>query len=44
MENELVKSLVWAGLMAGIGSLASFVATRLATVIWKRIYGEEPPL
>ena len=43
MENELVKRLVWSGLLAGLGILASIATTRLATVIWRRIYDEEPP-
>jgi hypothetical protein len=43
MENELVKRLMWAGLLAGIGALASVTTTKLATVIWRRVFGEEPP-
>jgi hypothetical protein len=43
MENELVKRLMWSGLLAGIGALSSVVATKLAAVIWRRAFGEEPP-
>jgi hypothetical protein len=43
MENELVKRLIWAGMLAGIGALASIATTRLAAVIWRRIYDEDPP-
>jgi hypothetical protein len=43
MENELVKRLMYAGLLAGIGALASVATTKLAAVIWRRAFGEEPP-
>jgi hypothetical protein len=43
MQNEVVKRLVWSGLLAGLGALATVVTTRLATVIWVRVFGEDPP-
>jgi hypothetical protein len=43
MENDLVKRLVWSGLLAGLGALASIATQRLATTIWVRVYGEDPP-
>jgi hypothetical protein len=43
MENEMVKRLVWSGLLAGTSALASIAATRLAAVLWRRIFDEEPP-
>ncbi len=43
MDNELVKRLVWSGLLAATGALASIAAARLATVVFRRIYGEDPP-
>jgi hypothetical protein len=42
-ESDLVKRLVWAGLLAGIGALASIATQRLATMIWVRAFGEDPP-
>jgi hypothetical protein len=42
-DNELVKRLAWAGLVAGVGALASIATTRLAAVIFRRIFGEDPP-
>ncbi len=42
-DNEMVKRLVWAGLLAGIGALASLVTTRAAAVVFRRIYDEDPP-
>lgn len=43
MENEIVKRLVWSGLLAGLGALASILATRAAGLIWRRLYNEDPP-
>lgn len=42
-ESDLVKRLIWSGLLAGIGALASIATTRLATFIWVRAFGEDPP-
>jgi hypothetical protein len=39
----MVKRLVWSGLLAGLGALASIATTRVAGMIWRRIYGEDPP-
>jgi hypothetical protein len=43
MDNEIVKRLVWAGLVAGAGALASIVATRAAALLYRRIFEEDPP-
>jgi hypothetical protein len=43
IESPLVKRLLWSGTLAGIGALTSLASTRLAAVIWKRVFGEEPP-
>jgi len=43
MDNELVKRLVWSGLLAGTGALASIVAAKAASLIYRRIYNEDPP-
>jgi hypothetical protein len=43
MENEMVKRLVWSGLLAASGAVASIVATRLAAIVFRRIYDEDPP-
>ena len=42
-ESPLVKRLMWSGLLAGLGAIASVATTRLAALIWKRAFGEEPP-
>ena len=43
MDNELVKRLVWSGLLAAAGALASIVAARLAAIAYRRLYNEDPP-
>jgi hypothetical protein len=43
MENDMVKRLVWSGLLAAAGALASIVATRAAAILFRRIYDEDPP-
>jgi hypothetical protein len=42
-ESPLVKRLLWSGVLAGSTALTSLVATRLAAMIWMRMFGEEPP-
>ncbi len=42
-DNELAKRLMWSGLMAGVGALATIAANKVAAVIWERLTGEEPP-
>jgi hypothetical protein len=41
--NEMTKRLLWSGLLAGLGALASVATTRAAAAIWRRAFGEEPP-
>ena len=43
LESEPVKRLVWAGMLAGLGALASIVTTRVAALIYRRIFDEDPP-
>jgi hypothetical protein len=43
MENDMVKRLVWSGLLAGLGALASIATAKLAATIWRRAFGEDPP-
>jgi hypothetical protein len=43
VENDVVRRLMWAGLVAAIGALASIVAQRGAEAIWIRVFDEEPP-
>jgi hypothetical protein len=43
VDNDLVKRLVWSGLLAATGALASIAASRLAAIAFRRIYDEDPP-
>ncbi len=43
MQNDLVKRLMWSGVLAGVGALSTIVAQRVATLIWIRIFDEDPP-
>ncbi len=39
----MVRRLMWAGLLAATGALASIVAHRTSSAIWTRVFNEEPP-
>jgi hypothetical protein len=43
VENEMVKRLIWSGLLAAFGALASIFANRAAATVWRRLFDEEPP-
>jgi hypothetical protein len=42
-ESPLITRLMWSGLLAGTGALATLVAARVSAQIWKRMFDEEPP-
>lgn len=43
MQNDLSKRLMWSGLLAGLGALASVATARIATLIWRKAFDEDPP-
>ena len=43
MDNDVVKRLVWSGLLAGVGAVASIITARVAGMIYRRAFGEDPP-
>jgi len=43
MDNDLVKRLAWAGLLSGFGALATIATSKVAAVVYRRIFGEDPP-
>lgn len=43
MDNELVRRLIWSGLLAATGALASIVAARASALIYRRLFNEDPP-
>jgi hypothetical protein len=42
-QNDVVKRLMWMGLVASLEALASIAAIRGAMLVWRRVYGEDPP-
>jgi hypothetical protein len=43
VDNDLVKRLAWSGLLAGFGAVATMATTRIAALVYRRIFGEDPP-
>jgi hypothetical protein len=43
MSNDLAKRLAWSGLLAGVGALTTIVANKIATLIWVKVFDEDPP-
>jgi hypothetical protein len=43
VENELVKRLMWSGLLTGTSALATIMAARVAALVWRRVFDEDPP-
>jgi len=43
MENEMVRKLIWSGMLAASGALASIAAAKLAAILYRRIFDEDPP-
>jgi len=43
MDNEIVKRLMWSGLLTASSALATIAAARLAAVLWKQVFDEDPP-
>lgn len=39
----MVRRLIWSGMLAASGALASVVATRLAAIVYRRAFNEDPP-
>jgi hypothetical protein len=42
-DSPLIKRMLWSGLMAATGALATLLASRVSALIWKRIFDEDPP-
>jgi hypothetical protein len=43
MDNDVVKRLIWSGMLAGTGALAAILANRVSAFMWRRIFHEDPP-
>jgi hypothetical protein len=43
MDNEMVRRLIWSGMLAASGAAASIAATKLAAFVYRRVFDEDPP-
>jgi hypothetical protein len=43
VDNEIVRRLLWSGLLAATGAVASLAAHRVSTALWHRVFREDPP-
>jgi hypothetical protein len=43
MQNEMIKRLLWSGVLTASSALASIAAARLAATVWRRVFDEDPP-
>jgi hypothetical protein len=43
MESDMLRRLIWTGLLAATGALASVLAHRASAAIWMRVFKEDPP-
>jgi hypothetical protein len=42
-QDDMMKRLIWSGLLAAFGALASVAASRAAAIVWRRMFDEDPP-
>jgi hypothetical protein len=43
VDNEIVRRLLWSGMLAATGALASLAAHRVSAALWHRLFREDPP-
>jgi hypothetical protein len=43
VDNEIVRRLVWSGMLAASGAIASIVASRVSAILFRRLFDEDPP-
>jgi hypothetical protein len=43
MDNDIVKRLVWSGMLTASTALAGLLAARATTILWRRLFNEDPP-
>lgn len=43
VESDVLRSLIWAGLLAATGAVAGIAARRASQAIWVKVFAEEPP-
>jgi hypothetical protein len=43
VDNEIVKRLIWSGMLAATGALASVFAAKASALLYRRLFNEDPP-
>ncbi|MCE3265968.1 MAG: hypothetical protein K0S15_677 [Solirubrobacterales bacterium] len=43
MDTDIVRRLIWGGMLAATGALATVAAHRVSEVLYRRVFNEEPP-
>jgi hypothetical protein len=43
VDSHILRRLIWAGMLAATGALATVAAHRVSEVIYRRVFNEEPP-
>ena len=43
MDSEVFRRLIWAGMLAATGALATIAAHRVSEVLYRRVFDEDPP-
>ncbi len=39
----MIKRLLWSAVLAGSSALATIAAARIAAIVWRRVFDEDPP-
>ena len=43
VDNDILRRLLWSGMLAATGAVASLAAHRVSAVLWHRLFREDPP-
>jgi hypothetical protein len=43
MDNDVVRRLIWSGMLAATTAIAGLVAHRASAVLYRRLFDEDPP-
>ena len=43
MDSDIIRRLIWAGMLAATGALATVAAHRFSGAVYRRLFNEEPP-
>lgn len=43
LDSDIIRRLIWAGMLAATGALATVAAHRLSEALYKRVFNEDPP-